>query len=564
MGLAESVRHLKQYKDILKLLWKYGDSDLVKGIGTDDVLDEEIALEADTLARAEELPDDLEKLGPTWIKFGQFLSTRSDLLPAPYINALQRLQDDVETVPFEEIEKIISEELGVRISRAFVEFDREPLAAASLAQTYRGVMRNGRVVAVKVQRPEIRRQIADDLDAFQSIAEWLEERTEIGKRFMLKTTVEEFRTTMLRELDFRREAQNLKMLEENLKEFEEILVPRPVEDFTTSRVLTMEFIEGRKITSISPLRKLELDTGELADTLLKAYLKQIVVDGFYHADPHPGNVFLTSMNRIALLDLGMVAWIPKEMRPKLLRLLIALSEGDGGKAVHALVALGTPLANFDEEGLTSDVTAFVARHQTSTLEELEIGRLVLGLTAMAAEKGLRLPKEFVMIGKTLMNLDQVGLALSKDFNPNEAIRRHLADLMRREQMEVTSLTSLYDSFVETKDFMARLPERGNRILENLANNKLSINAKVIDERYFMVGLQKIANRLTVGLVLAAIIIGAALMMQVETSFRIYGYPGIAIVFFLLAAVIGLILIGRIFFSDEESRKKEQDRYTTSS
>ena len=131
-------------------------------------------------------------------------------------------------------------------------------------------------------------------------------------------------------------------------------------------------------------------------------------------------------------------------------------------------------------------------------------------------------------------------------------------------MEGTSLTSLYDSFVETKDFMARLPERGNRILENLANNKLSINAKVIDERYFMVGLQKIANRLTVGLVLAAIIIGAALMMQVETSFRIYGYPGIAIVFFLLAAVIGLILIGRIFFSDEESRKKEQDRYTTSS
>ena len=556
MSVIETVKHLKQYKDILTLLWKYGDSNLVKGIDADGLLDEEIALDKDTIAKAEELPDDLEKLGPTWVKFGQFLSTRSDLLPAPYIEALQRLQDHVDPIPFDQVEKIITEELGARISRLFVEFDNEPLGSASLGQTHKGVMRNGRVVVVKVQRPDIRTQISDDLEAFQDIAEVVEEYSELGKRFMLKTTVEEFRAAMLRELDYRREAQNLKTLEENLKEFDEILVPRPVENFTTSRVLTMEFIEGKKITSISPLRKLEVDTEELADVLLKAYLKQIVVDGFYHADPHPGNVFLTSLDQIALLDLGMVAWIPKNMRPNLLGLLIAVSEGDGEKAASSVAAIGKRLPEFDHEALISDVTTFVAQNQTSNLEQMEIGRLVLALTAMAAKNGLRLPKEFVMIGKTLMNLDQVGLALSKTFNPNEAIRRHLSELMQRERIKDFSLTSLYSAFVETKEFTERLPQRANRLMENLSNNEFSIHAKVIDEKYFMVGLQKIANRLTIGLVLAAIIVGAALMMKVETSFRIFGYPGIAIVFFLLAAIIGLVLIYRILFYDEETKKKE--------
>ena len=555
MGLIETVKHLKQYKDILGLLWKYGDRDLVKSIG-DGVVEEEAVLDKDTLAKAEELPDDLEKLGPTWVKFGQFLSTRSDLLPAPYIEALQRLQDDVDPIPSEKVDEIIAEELGVRASRVFVEFDTEPLAAASLGQTHRAVMRNGRVVVVKVQRPDIRTQILEDLNAFQDIAEVIEERTEAGKRFMVKTTVEEFRTTMLGELDYRREAQNLKTMGENLKEFELITVPRPVEGLTTSRVLTMEFIEGKKITSISPLRKLELQTDELADVLLKAYLKQIVVDGFYHADPHPGNVFLTSLNQIALLDLGMVAWIPREMRPDLLRLLIAISEGDGTKAADCIADIGKLTHDYDEDGLVSKITTFVAQHQNSTLEEMEIGRLVLGLTAMAADNGVRLPKEFVMIGKTLMNLDRVGLALSEKFNPNESIRRHLGELMQRERMQDLSLSSLYSTFVETKEFMEQLPERANKLLGSLARNEFSVNARVIDEKYFMVGLQKIANRLTVGLVLAAMIVGAALMMNVKTSFTIFGYPGIAILFFLIAAIIGLILIYRIMFYDEETRRKE--------
>lgn len=551
MGLAETAHHLKRYGDIAGLIWKYGGSDIIRKIEAEEYVEESI-VDADAKARAEELPDDLERLGPTYVKFGQFLSTRSDLLPDAYIDALQRLQDNVDPLPFEVIEKVFTEELGVRPDKAFVEFDHEPLGAASLGQVHRGVLRDGRIVVVKVQRPDIRRQVAEDLDAFEDIARLVEEKTETGKRFMLHTTVREFRESMLRELDYRREAQNLVTLGRNLEEFEHIIVPRPIESFTSDRVLTMEFIEGKKITSISPLRTLEIDSDGLADELSKAYLKQIVVDGFYHADPHPGNVFLTSLNDIALLDLGMVAWIPKEKRPDLLRLLMAISEGDGERAATAIVSLGSTTREYREDELKSAVHTFVATNRDAEMKDIQTGRLVLGITALAANHGVRLPSEFVMIGKTLMNLDRVGLALSQNFNPNDAIRRHLAELMQRERAQEMSLSTLYDSFVETKEFIEELPNRANRILEHLSNNTFTVNAEVFDEKYLMVGLQKIANRLTVGLVLAALIVGAALMMTVPTSFRIFGYPGIAIIFFLLAAIMGLTLVYRIMFHDEEA------------
>ena len=560
MGLAETTQHLKRYKDIAGLIWKYGGSDIVKGIEAEDFV-EEATLSGDAENLADDLPKDLENLGPTYVKFGQFLSTRADLLPQSYLDALQRLQNDVEPIPSDEVVRIFTEELGVRPEKAFVEFDREPLAAASLGQTHRAVMRNGRIVVVKIQRPGIRKQIADDLDAFEDMARLAEEKTEAGKRFMIHTTVKEFRSSMLRELDYRREAQNLLTMGKNLEEFENIIVPRPVESFTTDRVLTMEFIEGKKITSISPLRKLELDSEALADELLKAYLKQIVVDGFYHADPHPGNVFLTSLDEIALLDLGMVAWIPQEKRPDLLRLLMALSDGDGSKTTEFIERLGTKRHDYNEEGLSSAVTTFVMTHQDTQMQDLQTGRMVLGLTALASDNGITLPNEFVMIGKTLMNLDQVGLAISKNFNPSAAIRRHLAELMQRERAQDLSLSSIYGTFVETKEFAEELPGRANRILENLSNNSFSVKAEVFDEHYLMFGLQKIANRLTVGLVLAALIVGAALMMNVSTSWTLLGYPGIAIIFFLLAAMMGLILVWRIMFHDVEAskanRKQEQ-------
>src|SRR5688572_6882166 len=259
------------------------------------------------------LARDLESLGPTFVKLGQLLSTRVDLLPPAYLEALTRLQDGVEPVPFEEIQTTIEQELGVRLSKAFSVFEERPLAAASLGQVHRAALRDGRVVAVKVQRPGVAQQVTADLEALDEVAKFMASHSEAGKRYDLPGMVEEFRTAILAELDYLREADHLRLLGNNLEEFKAIKVPQPVEGYTTTRVLTMDYVSGIKVTAISPVVAVELDREVLADTLVRAYLKQIVIDGVFHADPHPGNVFITDDGLLALIDLGMIGRLSPQM-----------------------------------------------------------------------------------------------------------------------------------------------------------------------------------------------------------------------------------------------------------
>src|SRR5476649_1337748 len=335
MKLSLKPHHLKRYKDIALLFWKYGTSDLAKEFANDAAGDEKTPVAARPGQPApEELADDLEKMGPTFIKFGQLLSSRPDLLPEPYLKALARLQDKVKPFPYEQVEEIISSELGVRISRAFSFFEEKHLAAASLGQVHSAALRDGRLVVVKVQRPDIRKQIADDFEVLEQIAEFFDAHTDLGRRHRFLKILEEFRITIQQELNYEREAHNLIALGANLKEFELIQVPQPVPDYSTRCVLTMDYVQGRKITSVGPLGRLEMNGAPLAEELFKAYLKQVLVDGLFHADPHPGNVFLTDDGRIALLDLGMVGHTAPAMQEKLLKILLAISEGNGEAAAE--------------------------------------------------------------------------------------------------------------------------------------------------------------------------------------------------------------------------------------
>src|ERR1043166_2268767 len=283
------AERLKRYKDVALLLVKYGRSDLVKQAGLADNLELDESISGSVTPEAQELAADLEKLGPTFIKLGQLLSTRADLLPPPYLDALARLQDQIEPFSFEEVDSIVSSEIGVRISKAFADFNPEPLGAASLAQVHRATMRDGREVVVKVQRPNIREQLVDDLEALVQISQFLDAHTELGKRCDFEHMLVGLRASLLRELDFALEVNNLRALAENLREFDLLLVPAPIEDFCSSRVLTMEYIPGKKITDLSPLRLMEIDGPSLARELFRAYLKQILLDGFLHADPHGEN-----------------------------------------------------------------------------------------------------------------------------------------------------------------------------------------------------------------------------------------------------------------------------------
>jgi ubiquinone biosynthesis protein len=552
------TKHLKRYKDVAMLLVKYGRSDLVKQAGLEDSIElDETKLET-VMPKAEELAADLEKLGPTFIKLGQLLSTRADLLPAPYLEALVRLQDRVEPFPYEEVDRIVSGELGARISKAFVEFDPQPIAAASLAQVHRAYMRDGRAVVVKVQRPNIREQIVEDLEALEEVAQFMDAHTELGKRYEFGNMLSGLRKSLLQELDFKAEGNNLVMFAENLSEFERIIIPEPVLDYTTSRVLTMEYIPGKKITDVSPLRLVEIDGPGLADELFRAYLKQILVDGVFHADPHPGNVFLTEDERIALLDLGMVARLITSFHDNLLRLLLSISEGRGEDAAETAIKMGEAKPGFNRSEFVRRVTDLVAENADANLSRIDAGQVTLEITKIAADCWFRLPSEFTMIAKALLNLDRVVYTLDPGFDPNAVIRERATEILQRNVLKSLAPGNLLSGAVEVKEFVEKLPMRVNRILDAIGNNDLKIKVDAIDEKVVLEGLQKVANRISLGLVLAALIVGAALLMRVETPFRILGYPGFSMIFFLIAAIAGSALAITIVMNDVKARRKGKE------
>ncbi|MFN2482356.1 MAG: ABC1 kinase family protein [Pyrinomonadaceae bacterium] len=558
MSILPKTEHLKRYKDVALLLMKYGHSDLVKTSGLEAALvEEDEALGGEANAAAGDLADDLERLGPTFVKLGQLLSTRADLLPPPYLEALTRLQDKVGAFSFGEVGKIVEAELGVRLSKAFAHFEAKPIASASLGQVHRARMRDGREVVVKVQRPDIRQQMIEDFDALEEIAGFLDARTEIGRRYDFSPMVTVLRQSVLRELDYREEASNLLALADNLRGFETLVFPRPVLDFTTSRVLTMEFVTGKKITDLSPLGLIEIDGERLAQQLFRAYLQQILVDGIFHADPHPGNVFLTtdSPPRVALIDLGMVGRVTSDFQDDLLRLLLAIAEGRGEDAAQVTIGMGEKKGGFDEGQFRRKVGDIVVRHTDASLNKIDTGAVVLEITRIAADCNFRLPPEFTMIAKTLLNLDRVVYTLSPSFDPNQTIRRYATEILQQRMLKALEPGNVMTSLIDLKDFVERLPSRVNKILDAVGNNDLQIKVDALDEKVLMEGAQKIANRITVGLVIGSMIVGAALLMRVDTAFKIFGYPGIAIIFFLLAGAAAVYLVVTILFYDQPTKKR---------
>lgn len=548
------LQHFKRYREIGRLLWKYGRGGVVKR--RDGDLDGEENDPALLAGRGpEELARDLESMGPTYVKFGQVLAGRPDLMPDNYRAALARLQDSVK--PFSETEAMamVEAELGVRISKAFSRFDPEPLAAASLGQVHYAELRDGRRMVVKVQRPGVRAQIAKDFEALGQLATALDNHTKLGQRNRFASVVEEFRLTLTQELNYEREAHNLEAVGRNLAEFHHLVVPRPITDYCTPSVLTMEYIEGVKITKLSPLARQDLDTRAMIDELFKAYLKQVLVDGLFHADPHPGNVFVTPEGRLALIDLGMVGHAAPAMQESLLKLLLAVSEGKGEDAAELVIRISERSEEFKAVQFRREVTRLVATKRDQGLEEMNVGQSLFEVSSKARDNGLFVPAELTLLGKTLLQLDEVGRILDPTFAPNEAIRQHVSELTSRRVRQDLSRGNLFTTILEAKDFARALPERVNRIMDAITNNELEVKVKAVDATVMLDGMQKIANRITAGLVLAALIVGASLLMRVQTRFQLFGYPGLAILCFIAASVGAFWLVINIFIQDYRSRKK---------
>jgi predicted unusual protein kinase regulating ubiquinone biosynthesis (AarF/ABC1/UbiB family) len=549
-----SGHYLKRYKDLTMLFLKYGQLDMSSRFGKDEALD---SRNGASQREAEELPNELERLGPTFVKLGQLLASRPDLLPPKYLKALARLQDKVKPFAYEDVESIVESELGTKINKAFSYFEPEPLAAASLGQVHRAALHDGRPVVVKVQRPNIARQIDEDFAALEEVAGFLHRHTKIGQQFQLVKILEEFEKTLAHELDYCREAGNMTTLAKALSSFERIRIPQPVEDYTTHKILTMEYIEGTKITELSPLARLDLEGCALAEELFQAYLQQILVDGIFHADPHPGNILLTADRRIALLDLGMVGHTSPAMQEHLLKLLLAVSEGESDQAADIAVRIGSPSLGFQEMDFRRQIGQLVAEQQNSNLSEMDIGKVILEVGRSAARTGLFVPTELSLLGKTLLQLDQVGRILDPEFDPNESVRRNASKVLNQRLKSTISEGKLYSSLLEAKQFVGALPSRLNKILDAVGNAELNVNVKPGETEFLVESASKVANRITTGLILASLIVGAALLMRVPTEFQILGYPGLAMLCFMAAAGGGFLLVLSILWQDHKSKRKSQ-------
>lgn len=523
VALSLKPRHLSRYGDIAHLLLKHG-----RAAGLRDA-------DRATTEDAEKLAQDLESRGPTFVKLGQLLSTRSDLLPDVYLEALARLQDDVAPISYADVEAVVEQELGVDLSTAFRSFDERPLASASIGQVHRAVLRDGQRVAVKVQRPGAAEQVRDDMAVIEELAEFVDAHSKAGHQFGFAPMVEEFRAAITAELDYTMEADNLRALHEHLADYECIVVPRPIDSYTTSRVLTMEYVAGRNISAVSPVVLTDVDGPHLADQLFRAYLDQILIHGFVHADPHPGNVLLTDDHRLALIDLGMVTRLDPATQDLIVRLLIAVSEGRGADAADVLIDLAEAPDDYDRSGFVRHVTELVQRHRTTVAGDLEAGRVVGDLARAAGESGLRPPAELTMLAKALLNLDQVATVLASDFDPNATIQDHVGHVMRQKLAQTASPANLVSAAMEAKEFAEKLPSRVNKVMDALARGELTLNIQGIDETELMRGIQKLANRVTTGVIVAALIIGGAMVVRA-------GYTSLAGVMLVVAALAGVWLV----------------------
>lgn len=555
------TRNIGAYRDLLVLFTKYGRKDFRLALDPQDLLAEEsepAEIEVDVKARAQAFAQKLKEMGPTYVKFGQVLSTRPDIVPPEYIAALESLQDDVEPFSFADVERIVEEELGGRISKIFLQFESTPVAAASLGQVHRAVLRDGREVVVKVQRPNVRQEVHKELDALADIAETLEEHTEIGRKMNLRGAIEQAKLTLNNELNYLQEARNMEILRRNLVDFPQIYIPEVIHDLTTPNVLTTELIHGRKVSKLTPLAKLEHNYSELAEVITEAYLKQICVDGFWHSDPHPGNIFIRDVegeSEIVLLDFGMVSHISRDFQDEIIKMLLAISANRGDEVADACARLSEAGEAFDATKFVHEISVIVANFHDVDVRQINTGQLIFNVIAVANNNDLRVPAEMAMLAKTLLNLDSITMRLDDEFDPQAVIRRYAERLIGQKLQQKFNPRNFYPALLDLNQLILDLPHRTREILDLTTAGRLTFGIKLTQAEVFLAGIHKIANRITVGVVIAALLLSSSLIMRIPARTLLFGYPVFAMVGYMIAAVAAVYLIVSTLLRDHRDEER---------
>ena len=508
-------RHPERYLEMLRIARKHELHHVAAELSAsrqpeedaDGVLIEHEALDDD---HPDQLASALEELGPCFIKLGQLLSTRPDLLPPDYIRALARLQDTIVPVPAASIVQIVEHELGAPLATLFQSFDCEPLATASMAQVHRAVLPDGAEVVVKVQRPQARKRIEVDLAVLGEMARFASRHTTFGARFDLPQMVRELEQSLRQELDFRQEADNTRLIGRQIADFSLLATPTVYDKYTTERVLTLGFVRGRHLAAL-PLEEMQtLDAPAIARELLSAYLKQIVVDGIFHCDPHPGNIFLTDEGKLALLDFGMVGRFDAGQKDNIILLLLAFSERQGERVADTYLQMIAIPPTLDRRAFTQDVCALVSRYHDMSGGRMALGTALLDLTRLANTHRAPVPSALTLMGKTMLNLDGTIRVLSPELDPVQLIRDYMLEVMGQRVLAQLSPGRVFAWVLDMKHLFENSPRRTDILLDKLANDQFTMRL-ALDEQA-RTSLDRTTGRLSRAMVSSALLIGGGYVL----------------------------------------------------
>ena len=548
-AINKTYRHLNRYQGILRVLFKYGFSDVLERLHIDQYLESGLQMinrkpreQIDKLSRPERLRMSLEELGPTFIKFGQVLSTRSDFIPPEYLFELAKLQDDVPPFSYEDVESIFLAEMGHKPEELFAEFKREPVAAASIGQVHEGVLRDGDKVVVKVQRPEIEKIIAVDLEILAHIAALMEKYLEELQGHRPTSIVEEFARTISKEIDYSVEIGNIERFAKQFERNKTIYVPKVYRDLSCERILTMENIQGLKASDVDQLRKQGADLPLVAERGTNLIMEQIFVHGFFHADPHPGNIFILPDNLICFLDFGMMGRLSRQNRDDFTDLVLYIVARNERKVMESVLKLTNHYEDINRDALSRDLSELLDRYLYLPLKELDAGKILQDLLELVSRHQIFFKPNFYLMMKAITTVEGVGRILDPDLEllklAQPFMKKVKSDRLRLNRIaeEAGLATSEYI------DLLRDLPEELRSILSQLRQGRMKLEFEHRGLSDLRVALDQVSNRISFAIVLASLIIGSSLIILSGIPPKWNDIPIIGLIGFLLAGVMGFWLL----------------------
>ncbi len=543
--IIKEVRDIKRLNQILGVLFEEGFDFLLAKIGLGHkipltkVLGKKIR-KSEAVKPEVRLRRTFEKLGPTFIKLGQLLSVRPDLVPKEYSKELEKLQDKIPSFSFSEAKSIIEKELGKKLEDAFAEFEKTPVASASISQVHRATLKTGRVVAVKIQRPNARQIMETDIEIMLYFANLLQNNVEEAKRFRPVKIVQEFKEWTEKELDFRLEARNAKRFLQNFRNSKTVYIPKVYDELTTEKVLTLEFIDGIELHDIAGIKKRKLDFNKIIKNGFDAIMAQVFVYGIFHADPHPGNIIIQKNNSIAFVDFGIVGYFDEKLKNKCIDIFYGIVEQDTDLIMDTLVSMGME-ADTDYEQLKSDISFIIQPLQNSSISDIKISRTIEEILDIGLRHKIKIPASFVLFGKTIITLEGVALEYDPKFKLIETAKPFIEKLIAKRASPLYKWKSFVHSIDRYKRFADEFPEKAEKALDKIQRGTIKVDIEDTDIKKLALEIDRSSNRVAYGLLIAALLITSAILVNIEKGPSIVGIPILAFFGFVFASFLLFIL-----------------------